>query len=335
MGHQLLRSFGLICVLAGAIGMGCAWTTGGERPDPVASVPDNSTAHAPPASAASDMVVQELARMQTYYGDLMKRMLDMHEQMQLMREEVRDLKGTVDELSRAPAVVPAADRSASQPFADDMEQFSDLMPPEPEVVQPVRDPVEVMNEAFTSFEQGAAPSEVAEAMRPYSEEAARRLLLVIGDVHSAYRDRAAEVLVLLDRAVVLPLLCNALDDRRLRIRALRLIGVMGGEQERELLRPLLRAPSPGVRLAAAESLADLGCLDGVPVLIDLLRGRDNVHFALAFNVLARITNNTFGGRPYESNPEVRSRVADGFEEWWAGMRAALHESDREQGRTGG
>lgn len=118
-------------------------------------------------------------------------------------------------------------------------------------------------------------------------------------------------------------LTDALKDDTLRIPAAKIIGRVGSTELSAVLEPYQNNNFPYFRFVVGDSLVRCKNKFGIPILIDALKNDRDVYSIIAFDILQRVTKNSFGYKIYASAVENQKAI-ELWQDWWHTSENSFH-----------
>lgn len=307
----------LIALTLSAICAGCA---GGGRRE--ASAEDRLTSAERKIAAMGDLYAAARDRINQIEKRNSAEVLSLKERILLL--EARPVAGI-------PTQTPTASATPSVPEKTDpsVAPVPPVTPPasptppdqSPQTLpSPAIDPAgeELAASAVRQLREGKEGREVAMEIFARCKEVLPHLFRILRETREAKEHELSEkierLLATLPPADLKPHLEIALAKPELRTSAVAVVGGSGDAGLGAMLEPLTAEGDADERFSVAESLVRCKNKKGIPILIETLKA-DGYNRIIAFDILKRLTGQSFGYRPSDAVDANAGAVAE-WEKWW-------------------
>lgn len=164
-------------------------------------------------------------------------------------------------------------------------------------------------------QEAAVSADFQSLGQPAVDALVRELRASVRNRDATYQGKVEKVLAKLNTAYVIPSTAPLLEDAGVAVAAAHVLGLAGDAAAVPFLKKHVRDRDPDLKLAVAEALVALHSEEGIPVLIEALKGDQTEVRILAFDSLKRATGQTMNYRIYAS-PTENAKAIEDWQTWW-------------------
>lgn len=286
--------------------------------------PDDPTAQGrllSPQQVMDARTQTEIAALHTKCSQLLDLLKAMDRRIKQLEAENEQLRTAVARIESDWAYVKKqAEKQATAPGPDGVSEPPRDTSPAPQAGD---DRTKLIVESIANLKrrlETTEAQEIGQRLKPIAREAAPRLMAELRDnpMNLAFHKNVREVLARFPAEVLKELFVEGLRDPRLRLTCAEVVGMIGDASLAALLEEHLGTQDEEFRLVVGDALVRCRRVEGVPLLLGILRSDQESYRFIAICALKKLKGNDAMGYDYaldKDSPTNKAALAR-WEKWW-------------------